>query len=941
MVLTRKQRCMAAAVILFAAAFRGGVAHAQSAPGVLTGTVSDEQRRVIPGVTITVVHMATGARQTAVTRTDGVYTVGALRAGGPYRVTATIPGFRDGVAAAVALAAAEERRLDFTLQIAPLSEELTVRAGSALARDEKRAARNIVDVVSADAVGRFPDANAAEALRRIPGVSLEIDQGEGRFVVVRGIDASLNNVTINGQIVGTPAEFGTRGVSMDSVPADLISRLEVTKAVRPDMDANAVGATINIATLGAFDRPEGFFSGSVRTGHNDLSGRAPWSVNASFGRVLDEQQRWGLVLGGSFSERRFNSELLRGSDGAWASFNGFPVPQNQAFLLYDVNRRRQGVNAALAYRPKPGHELAFRLNHNLFRDIEGRQQTEFDLTRGTLSNQTPTSGRFSGGRATKEYRDYEQEHTINAVMMTGAHRGSRGLLDWSFGWSRGQRDTPRRVDWEFRSGANAFPNTYDVSDPTRPIVTPSANFYDAASFPFRRVRFRTDLEREDVLTAEVNLRRDLTFGGRSGFVKAGVKVVGREKTQDRENTNYTGAGFTLADFGLTGPEPDGFFEDRYRFGPTINLPALQAFFEANPARFAFDAVGSLQNSLTQDFSADETVPAAYLMAAMDFERWNLLAGVRIEHTRATYDAFELVSVDGAFTGRANPATGAARYTDVLPGVHVNFFPRPNLTIRAAWTNTLGRPAYADLAPIRGLDEVEDEPGVFVGSLSTGNPDLKPYESMNLDLSVEYYMPSGLVSVAPFYKRIANPIYGQGFSDANVVYNGRLYERFGISRPENAEDGRIAGVEFNFQNYFTFLPEPFDGLGLNLNYTATGSSVRVFGRSDELPFFKQSDHIGTAALVYEKFGVSAQLSLSFNSPSLGSVGDGPESDNYGDSYRIVDFKLSVPVRRGLRALLELGNLNDERRRRYAGSSELRVQDEIYSWNLYAGLDWRLR
>jgi TonB-dependent receptor len=185
------------------------------------------------------------------------------------------------------------------LEIAGISEELTVRAGTALARELKRAAPSIADVVSADGVGRFPDANAAEALRRIPGVSLEIDQGEGRFVVVRGIDASLNNVTINGQVVGTPAEFGTRGVSMDSVPADLISRLKVTKAVMPDMDANAIGGSIDIVTLGAFDRPDGLFSGSLRTGYNELSGRAPFSVNASYGRVL--------YLGSGLGSRRSTS----------------------------------------------------------------------------------------------------------------------------------------------------------------------------------------------------------------------------------------------------------------------------------------------------------------------------------------------------------------------------------------------------------------------------------------------------------------------------------------------------------------------------------------------------------------------------------------------------------------------------------------------------------
>jgi TonB-dependent receptor len=264
-----------------------------------------------------------------------------------------------------------------------------------------------------------------------------------------------------------------------------------------------------------------------------------------------------------------------------------------------------------------------------------------------------------------------------------------------------------------------------------------------------------------------------------------------------------------------------------------------------------------------------------------------------------------------------------------------------VTIRAAWTNTIGRPAYANLAPINALDEVEDEPGVFVGSLSAGNPQLKPFESMNLDLSLEFYLRSGLIAVAPFYKRIDNPIYGRSFTETNYVYNDRLYERFGISHPENADEGRIAGVEFSFQDYFTFLPSPIDGLGVNLNYTATDSSVTIFGRDDELPFFKQSDHIGTVAILYEKYGLSAQLSLSFHSPSLGSVGTSPDTDNYGDRYRVVDFKLSAPIRRGLRGLIEFGNLNDERRRRYAGDSSLRVQDEIYSWNLFAGLDWRFR
>ncbi len=216
----------------------------------LSGQVTDAQGGALPGAVVVALHLPTGATLEATTGPDGRFSLSGVRPGGPYRITVNMAGFATQERRDVFATVGDTTRVDFELPLAGVNELVSVTAGTALARDEKRSAPSIMDVVSADSVGRFPDANAAEALRRIPGVSMEIDQGEGRFVVVRGIDASLNNVTLNGQVIGTPAEFGTRGVSMDAVPADLISRLEVVKAVRPDMDANAIGASINIATLG-------------------------------------------------------------------------------------------------------------------------------------------------------------------------------------------------------------------------------------------------------------------------------------------------------------------------------------------------------------------------------------------------------------------------------------------------------------------------------------------------------------------------------------------------------------------------------------------------------------------------------------------------------------------------------------------------------------------
>ncbi len=291
------------------------------------------------------------------------------------------------------------------------------RQKQARALQQKRYADNLLEVVSADSAGKLPDGNAAEAVRRLPGVFAEIDQNEGRYIVVRGIDAALNNITINGVSVGS-SESGSRGAAMDSVPADLISRIEVVKAVTPDMDHQAVGASVNIVTPSAFDRAEPFAYGTLAGGYfngpgDDMPYNGSFTAGTTFGGG-----KWGVIVGGSYNYRHYISERRSGGTPWYAAAASGPgadtyFPAEEALFHYDVQRWRQGLNATLEYKPSDAHYLAFRVIDNRFKDEEGRMQNAFEFWRSAYpASFTDTTASFTGGRATVEYRYYLQQHNI-------------------------------------------------------------------------------------------------------------------------------------------------------------------------------------------------------------------------------------------------------------------------------------------------------------------------------------------------------------------------------------------------------------------------------------------------------------------------------------------------------------------------------------------------
>lgn len=902
----------------------------------ITGRIDDANTRsYLAGASVVVRELG----RTVTADREGEFIIRNLPAG-TYTLEASYLGY-DSRTTTVTVVAGEIAQASITLGSEVLAMDAFVvegnREGQARALQLKRTAPNVMDIVSADSIGKLPDGNAAEAVRRLPGVYAEIDQGEGRYVVVRGIDSSLNNVTIDGQTVGSP-EGGSRAVALDAVPADLISRIEVVKAVTPDMDHAAVGASVNIATPSAFDREGAFLFASGNYGYNNKSGESPSGASVLYGTKLDSEEKWGVVVGASYSNRAYRSDRLSG--GAWQLRGDSYVPVNQSLFLYGVDRTRVGFTGALQFRPSDGVEFYLRATHNTFNDYEERQLSEIQA-QGTLSNQTATSGDFSGGRATKEFRLNDFTQTIASYTFGGSMENGEGKLDFSVNVGFAQEDTPERVDWEFRSPSNAFPFSYDTSGEL-PRYVHGAAFFNPESYNFRRVRRRSDDEREDSLSAAINYRREAAWIGENGYWKIGSRWVNRDRSVDRTNDNYVGAqSFNFGSFDFTLPEPTDFFEGRIRTGPLMSYSAVESFFSNSPEFFRRDDGSSLANSTTEDYAVDETVLAGYAMAGVDTPLGSFLAGVRVEHTDGDYNGLELDPTP-------QPLLRSNDYTDVLPGIHWRYAPDDTWVFRASWTNTIGRPNYPDVVPTREFDFEETTPGRFLGSLEGGNPDLLPYESMNFDLAAEYYLSaSGILSVGIFHKRIDNPIYTRSDLLEDVTFEGREFDRLSTSRPENAEAGEITGVEFNIQQQFTMLPSPFDGFGIALNHTIVDSEVQITndptqGRTDQLPFFKQADNISNVALFYEKYRVSLRLAVSQTGDYLTGISGTPggEFDSYRAERTLWDAKASYRLNDRWRIFGEWQNINDEPLGNYSGSPERVTANEIYDWTVNFGVNWSL-
>ena len=783
--------------------------------------------------------------------------------------------------------------------------------------DAKRSAAAVIDAISADDIGRLADKNVAENLERLPGVGLFYDQGEGRYVSVRGMDSQFNNVTLNGVEVGNPDGNDAR-VPLDVVGGQLVGRLEVVKVVTSDMDAQGIGGSVNLVTQSPFDFKQDVFArASAQVGYQAFNRKKnPLQGDATLGGLFGGG-RWGAMIGVNGSTRDFHSNGAFPDD--WRAVPGAArggLPTTQKFTNYFIKRERLGASGSLEFRPTDNDKFYLRGLYSKFTENEHRQRFRLDFG-ATPANITFNAGGQTGVAinvdAREDLREEYKEKSISSFSFGGEHERGPWRIDYDLSYGFDQVIEPNRL-WQFRS---VTANT-TVDFDTQPfLITATPRNLPLSNLGFRQYQEQDENGNEINYAAKFNIRRELSIGD-GGYLKAGVKLREQTKKFDGRVSVWDRAAaanrFTLADFNLLGPQERVEFKDRtytidYAIGQAV-IPFTDA--NLNGPLFLKNAAASLQNDILNDFKLNQQISAGYLMGDVRFGQLRVIGGLRIEHTKTDMAGYRLITTNGVVT----PQERSNSYTNFLPNLQFRLEPASNVVMRAAYSRTLGRPVFTQLKLSGTLTFTPTTPGFFEGDLSEGNVDLKPYTSDNLDATAEWYFAKGgLLSAGLFHKRIKNPIYTFSQTQTGVTVEGRTYTRLGYTQPRNADSGKISGAELSYQQQFTFLPGLLSGFGAAANITFTSSSVTTNrGKAD---FTSQSDLLYGAQLFYQKGPLEAALSFHHTGKNLLTLGATSAGDNYNDDYDRLDAKASYQINKRVEVFAEGQNLTDTILRQYVG------------------------
>jgi TonB-dependent receptor len=795
----------------------------------------------------------------------------------------------------------------------------------------KEDAPNVLDIRPVTEIQKLPDVNLAEALQRVPGISMESDSGEGRFINIRGMDADLNGTTFDGVrlTASNPSspQGGGRAVAFDAFPSGLFGGVEVIKSLVPNIDAEGLGGIVNILPRTVPDGADLLADVSLGGGVEALRGSPVWDGDATVGYRFGPSDSMTMIVTYAYHEdHRGINDIENGGYTDYNAQNQLTNIENQLqYRWYEYHRIRQGIGAGWTWDIDSKTSVFARGFDAGYTEWASKHRLEFDNLDNS-SNVPPAPPPTLNAQdqyvvtqamASQQFTD-SKERIGNRLAEFGGHTilGDDIAADFRASWTEGSDVVPFSYGFGFTDPNNinlAYDNTTDPNHPWFRTLD-GTNTADPSIYTSGTLSNSTSYNSDQEVAGVFDFTVPVSVGGTDGAFKFGGSVRGRiRRAIASANDGSTTVG-NLANYAMSNDQI--YYNNLYNLGPMANLQELAAIPETplvvDPTTYEHD---------------NENVYAGYAQYSTSFGKLDLLGGVRIETTNATYTANEFITVNNPNQPTLN--ANKQDYTNVFPDLNAKYQVTDELLVRAAFSTSIARPGFDQITAAKTYDYSNDV-------ITEGNPSLKATTADNIDLTAEYYLANGgLATGGLFYKSFSNYIIpttafvavsSPPFNSPTAMLNS--FSNIGAATAQ--------GFELNYVQQFTSLPGMLSGFGVDDNMTYIDSSGDI--RVDDVHTLPQTSPWNfNAAVFYERDGFDVRLATSYVSKNIFAVGSDPTQDIYSQPRLRLDFGSSYTFLDKYEVYFNIKNMSNTKLEfTQTASKALPIQREYYDADYLFGI-----
>ena len=926
--------------------------------GAISGIVTDDSGAVLKGAQVTIESPVFNT----VSDEQGRFYINDV-APGNYTLSIIYVGFAK-FEQELSVAGGQVANIEAKLKLESQSESILVTAprvtGEAEAVNIERNSDNLVQVMPEEVIQSLPNANLADALGRLPSVTLERDEGEGKYVQVRGLEPRLTNAMIDGVDVPSP-EPTVRQVKFDSIPADMVESVQISKTLAPNMEGDGIGGSVNLVTKMATNLPT--ISIDTIGGYTPIiHGRGETEEGGTIGYRFGPDKKFGAIVGGSYDWNGRGIDdiepipdvatLADGSVQNWKT--GMDIRQYQYF------RSRWGLSGSTDYKISEASDIYLRAFYSEFHNYGDRflyslidnSPNVVGLDNPGNEGCAPNASNTACVTSAPPAADAEMRNPdigVSNLILGGVHNLSTTWFAWDVAVSRGWYGNSPFSDANFGPVSTFTSSTCQYE----PAATSNEFLPRWSNACFTEINTPSNYQLTRVThdlgpSAQLNIEASGSGAKRYhiGSKLATIEIGGRFRNAHKFNDGYVVTYIPNGVVPMT-QFPNAMINQNYYNGGNYTLgynPSFEDVFKfvnANPTAFTQT---STQGQDGQEYDLVEKVGAGYFMNTIDLSsKWRFIAGLRIEATNENVANFSF----NQDTGTISPAKLNGSYITYLPSAALKYAVTANDNLRFFYARGLSRPDPSELAQAITWTIKGNGSNPFQAQL--GNPNLVAETGDDIDVLYDHYFKTfGVFSAGYFYKFLHDPIVAEQQTVNPFTPPGGPTGNYLVQQPINAGSGWVTGLEIAYLQHFSSLPGAWGGLGLSANYGYTASQANGIPKRSDSPMLpRTSPNAFNFSPTYDRGRFSFRVGVSYNQANIqfynftnGAPGGlkGPLGDVYFYTHAQVDAQGSVGLNHGLTVIAQALNLNNEVFGFYQGSSQFMIQREYYQPTVSLGVRW---